>query len=268
MQRPESSALSLIDPFNIVVKMNPKAGKNSIHATLDPMSIKISYQDIVLALGIKKVILESPFMVKRSSKTPPAAAVAVDPMSNAPPPLPAPGTKQSITITSSGIQVILIDDARGRNLPLVCASMNNMHAKVGLSLVTKVSLDIELEVTHYSAEGATWEPVVEPWSATVMLLQKPLPVANGSSIGNGIPSSSVSVSLLAGQLMNINVTSAFIKTMLTTVKTWKEDLAGSMSEAAPRPASDPFQLRNLSGSPIFYWTDRVREVVSYQESDF
>jgi hypothetical protein len=247
----ESTSLSLIDPFNGLVRFYSllDESRDCVEVGLHPITIKFSHQDILLGTAIGKTFEKPNVDVEPAKPEQPFPAAKT--YSGDPP----PSRKLVVKALAAGLQVILIDDLQGRNVPLVALHLSDLDASVSLAsqpASLKVKIDLTLEANYYNMEGANWEPVIEKWPIALLMLQK------------AEPEPSVGVSLFAQHIMNANVTSSLVATMTRLSHSLQDQLENLSALESPlvissaRASLHPFVLKNNTGSKISYWTDKIR----------
>lgn len=258
MHRVESSALSLLDPFDSSVRFEAKMDEpqDSIEVGLDRITVKFSHQDILLGVVVGKSFVPPVVEVERPSQPPRTTVDEEELLPNSIPIDAEAGRKLSVSAAAAGVQVILIDDLQGRNVPLVSGGLSEIEATVSrLAYPASLKVKVELVVgaNYYNLEGANWEPVVESWPVGALIVQKRDPVP------------SLGISLLSQQILNANVTSSLIATITRLTRSLQDELENLSALEAPAAVSSarsslhPFVLKNNSGLHLKYWTDKISQ---------
>ena len=163
----------------------------------------------------------------------------------------------SIQVKTSCISLVVIDDCKDADCPLLELSLSSVNFKQrydGLG-----SLFSTISSSYYNRTLSSWEPCVEPWHCSL----------DWSS--NVIGSSSVKtlVNLKSADLINLNLTTSMLELFKLVQANWGEDYYNLSTDetqcSVPRtpPAHRrrtpfvPYALHNQTGCPLMFFTSVV-----------
>ena len=274
MDKFETSRLRILDDFSLLVSMdNRSQGKNttltSIEVVIDPLVLRLSLRDILLALQIVNKVSEmnnggpnkkmqddepqklkdvkstgSPSAKLKSSTKRPASSMArrTHKSSVSKPPEKKP-FKSSATIKREemntaihGIRVILIGDLH--ELPLIDWSVKKFDVEVrdwSGAMTGDTSFDAYINVFNFSKSA--WEPLIEPWQLGLHLAKEQSPER-------------LEIELYSHKMMELTVTSATIALASKSAQflSSEEDVLSK-----PRGTDAPYRIRNYTGFELDVW---------------
>eukprot|EP01094_Clydonella_sp_ATCC50884_P020473 TRINITY_DN4260_c0_g2_i1.p1 TRINITY_DN4260_c0_g2~~TRINITY_DN4260_c0_g2_i1.p1 ORF type:complete len:3475 (-),score=1195.12 TRINITY_DN4260_c0_g2_i1:66-10490(-) len=147
-----------------------------------------------------------------------------------------------LLFSADGVDLQLLNDCYGGggganyNTPIAHFSIDSVGAEL-YNWSSRVSGDAHvkgLEADYYNSTRNVTEHMIEPWSVSLTLLK----------------SQGMEVFIVAKERLSLNITRAFVETMLRAMEVWRVDF---YDEAKTSRASHPFYIRNLSGMDCFYW---------------
>ena len=273
MDKFETSRLRILDDFSLLLSMdNRSQGKNttltSVEIVIDPLVLRLSLRDILLALQIVNKVSEmnkeqdpslesdEPQKLKevkasggtsvkgKSSTKRPASSMArksrKPSVSNVPAKRPSKGSvtmkREELNASIQGIRVILIGDLH--ELPLIDWSVKKFDAGVrdwSSAMTGDTTFDVYINVFNFSKSA--WEPLIEPWQLGVHLAKEQQPER-------------VEVELYSHKPMELTVTSATIALASKSAQflSTEEDVLSK-----PRGTDAPYRIRNYTGFELDVW---------------
>ncbi|KAI4169349.1 MAG: hypothetical protein LQ343_005742 [Gyalolechia ehrenbergii] len=284
MDKFDSSRLRILDDFTIQISMDSrskdtKSSMTSISIDIEPLVLRLSLRDILLALqivnkasetmssGNEKIEDTEPQKVKEITGEPTGdnqkrKSVAVKPTSTkarrasqsvaqGKPAKPdrerAPQSsivmkREEMTATLEGIRVILIGDLHG--LPLIDWSVKKFNVDVrdwSGAMTGDTSFDTFINVYNFSK--SSWEPLIEPWQLGFHMSKEQNP-------------GRLSVELYSHKTMELTVTSATI-----ALASKSADFLSTQEDvlSKPRGADTPYRIRNYTGFDVNVWAAAEEE---------
>ncbi|KAI9675485.1 MAG: hypothetical protein M1829_003289 [Trizodia sp. TS-e1964] len=291
MDKFETSRLRILDDFNLKMSMETKSpgsqsSLTSINIDIDPLVLRLSLRDILLALQIinkaselsgsedssskeieskkTKELKSSSLKVRsasgkglstkpsKTSRTINSAKSAITRMNKSNPGDLIVMKKEELTARLEGIRIILIGDLH--ELPLLDLSVKNFD--VGVKDWTgSISGDtnIDLFVNVYNFSKSTWEPLIEPWQMGFHLARDQNP-------------SRLSVDIYSRKMLEITATSATIALASNSAQFLSQD-EDVLSK--PRIADAPYRIINYTGFDLKVWTNGsdTKEAVTAKLAD-
>ena len=278
MDKFETSRLRILDDFSITMSMDSrsqgkKSSLTSISVEVEPLVLRLSLRDILLALQIVNKASEmsnnissgetledtEPTKIKQITGTTAAStrrkSVAGKPTStaakktsrsiqpNKPSGKPSIAPQSSIVMTREemnatidGIRVILIGDLH--ELPLLDWSIKKFNVDVrdwSSSMTGDTSFDTYMNVYNFSKSA--WEPLIEPWQL-------------GFHVNKSTDPDCLAVEIYSHKTMELTVTSATIALASKSAQflSTDEDVLSK-----PRGADAPYRIRNYTGFDLSLW---------------
>lgn len=276
MDKFETSRLRILDDFSMQVSMdNRTKGKKSslisISVDIEPLVLRLSLRDILLALQIvnkasemtgerstkiedtepkkiKEITSSSTDIPKRKSVIgKPTSTVARktnrSSVSKKPTKEESATPKNSIAIKREemsanleGIRVVLIGDLH--ELPLLDWSVKKFAVDVrdwSTTLTGDTSFDTYINVYNFSKSA--WEPLIEPWQL-------------GFHVSKAQNPDLLSVEVYSHKMMELTITSATIALASKSAQflTTDEDVLSK-----PRGVDTPYKMRNYTGFDVNVW---------------
>jgi vacuolar protein sorting-associated protein 13A/C len=273
MDRFEDTRLRILDDFSVQMSMDSsKRDLTSINIDIEPLVLRLSLRDILLALQIVSKASElsasgdheesktkaSDQMAKqlRSSdsgnlqrrtasgkgastmkKSKPATVAATRSNIQA-------AQKQLIlkheelTATLDGMRVILIGDLH--ELPILDLSIKRFTASANdWSSSLRADTNIDMFINIYNFSKSTWEPLIEPWELGLQVAREQEPAQ-------------MSIDLTSPKVLELTLTSASIALASKSAQflTQEEDVLSK-----PRGAEAPYRIRNYTGFDVNVWAD-------------
>ena len=277
MDKFETSRLRILDDFNVLLSMdNRSQGKRSsltsIDVDIEPLVLRLSLRDILLALQIfnkasemtsrdaDKLEDSEPQKIKEVKATSTAStrrkSVAGKPTSTIAkkinksviadkrPDVKHKGQgstvlrREELTAKIQGIRVVLIGDLH--ELPLLDWSVKKFNIDVrdwSSALSGDTIFDTYINVYNFSK--SVWEPLIEPWQLGFHMSKDQSP-------------DRLSVEVYSHKMMELTVTSATIALASKSAQflSTDEDVLSK-----PRGADSPYRIRNYTGFDLNVWAD-------------
>ena len=272
MDKFETSRLRILDDFSLLLSMDSRSQGNntsltSIEIVIDPLVLRLSLRDILLALQIVNKVSEmnngdqqkntetsEPQKLKdvkapttasakdKSSTKKPASTARKTRTSISKPPerKPSKGSvsmkREELNASIQGIRVILIGDLH--ELPLIDWSVKKFDVSVKDwtgAMTGDTTFDTYLNVFNFSKSA--WEPLIEPWQLGVHLAKEQQPER-------------VEVELYSHKTMELTVTSATIALASKSAQflSTEEDVLSK-----PRGSDAPYRICNFTGFELDVW---------------
>ncbi|KAJ4295319.1 Vacuolar protein sorting-associated protein 13 [Kalmusia sp. IMI 367209] len=277
MDKFETSRMRILDDFSIQTALDmrnqgTKSSLMSIHVDIEPLVLRLSLRDILLAMQIvnrasamsdgnidKKIADESPKKIKQgtsskkakstlgkaTSSKPPARSLATTRRSSqhgAPPQPPRPGSavlkREEMNVSIEGIRVVLIGDVH--EMPMLDWRVKKFGVDVrdwSGALTADTSIDTLINVYNFSKSA--WEPLIEPWQLGFHMSKDQNPDRLG-------------VELYSRKAMELTVTAATIALASKSFDflTTEEDILSK-----PRGNDAPYRIRNYTGFNLDVWAE-------------
>lgn len=272
MDRFEDTRLRIIDDFSMQMSTDSsKLDITSIYIDIEPLVLRLSLRDILLALQIfakaselsghddDKQLQNASSEKVKDLKRPRSSTLGHRGISgkgtastakSQQPPLPprrsstaASGRsivirREELNATFEGMRVILIGDLH--ELPILDLSVKGFTATANdwsSSLRAEASIDTYINVFNFAK--SSWEPLIEPW-------QMGLNVARESS------QDALSIDFTSQKMLEFTVTSATIALASKSAQflTRKDDVLSK-----PRGEEAPYRIRNYTGFELNVWAD-------------
>ncbi|KAI9806146.1 MAG: hypothetical protein M1833_004553 [Piccolia ochrophora] len=277
MDQFDTTRLRILDDFSLHMSMDtraqdPQSISTNIQIDVEPMILRLSLRDILLALQIvnkaselsakddiepsdrepKKLkdVKSSSDATKRRSitggrtstmanKTTKSETQAKRPRAGSSETRVAPVTKrEEMTAQFEGMRVVLIGDLH--ELPLLDLSVQRFDVDVrdwSGELSGHTSIDTFINIYNFSK--SSWEPLIEPWQLGFHISKEKAP-------------DRMSVELSSRKALELTVTSATIALASKSAQflTQDEDVL-----SRPRGADAPYRIRNYTGFDLNVWAD-------------
>ncbi|EER23514.1 vacuolar protein sorting-associated protein, putative [Coccidioides posadasii C735 delta SOWgp] len=265
MDKFETSRLRILDDFTLELSMDIRSKGRGCTMTridvhVDPLILRLSPRDIVLALQIMNKVSEmntSPSTTDTKDKKPTSKdasharrrsrgqSFSAGQVALCPNTAPKPAVQQSaimkkeeMSVQIDGVRVILIGDLH--MLPLVDWRVKQFNVDVrdwSGNMSADTTMDTLINVYNFSKSA--WEPLIEPWQL-------------GFHMSKEIAPDVLSVEAYSHKTMELTVTSATIALVnktLQSVSTTEDVLS------KPRGADAPYRIRNHTGFDLQVWAD-------------
>ncbi|KAI9888280.1 MAG: hypothetical protein M1814_000770 [Vezdaea aestivalis] len=279
MDRFEASRLRVLDDFTLQVTMDSRStGKQaaliSIRIDIDPLVLRLSLRDILLAVQIMNKAAElsgdgttqgkeepeklkqlegkstrnrksasnrrSSLLAKQTAKSQATGRASSKQIAKS----ERKGSssvmkREELTAHVQGLRLILIGDLH--ELPLLDMSVQKFDASVR-DWSGQMSGDTQMEtfVNVYNFSKSTWEPLVEPWQLGLYLSREQNPQC-------------LSVELYSRKMLEITLTSATIALASKSAQFLSQDEDDVLSK--PRGADSPYHIRNYTGFELSVWAE-------------
>lgn len=283
MDKFDTSRLRILDDFNIQMSMDNRAqdkrsSLTSIHIDIEPLVLRLSLRDILLALQIVNKASEltskdnenledsEPKKIKEVKATS-AASTRRKSVAGKPTSTVAKRTSKSATTTKrgvsdqkvkaqgstvmrreeltaqlEGIRVVLIGDLH--ELPLLDWSVKKFNVDVkDWSGAMNGDTKFDTYINVYNFSKSAWEPLIEPWQLGFHMSKDQSP-------------DRLSVEVYSHKMMELTVTSATIALASKSAQflSTDEDVLSK-----PRGADTPYRIRNYTGFDLDVWADTQAE---------
>lgn len=267
MDKFETSRLRIIDDFSIQLNMDSsKIDTTSIQLEIEPLILRLSLRDILLALQIiskagelsgtdTKAPAETPAEQKarqlrkaglkqrassgytstkaKTKMTKHTGGRTISTPAERTTPASAPPRQEQLSATIDGVRIVLIGDLH--ELPILDVGIDNFTASAGnWSSNLKAEAAIDLYSNVYNFSKSSWEPLLEPW-------QVGLGVARNPSSGL------LSVDVTSKKTFDVTITTATIALASKSFDflTTEQDILGK-----PRGTEAPYRIRNYTGFDV------------------
>ena len=277
MDKFETSRLRILDDFSITMSMDSrsqdkKSSLTSISIDIEPLVLRLSLRDILLALQIVNKASEmtsdisvvdaspnpQPDKIKQitgTSKAPSAKHKSVAPTSSKThkdltrKDVNASSSetlilmrREEMTATVEGIRVILIGDLH--ELPLIDWSVKRFNVDVrdwSSAMTGDTSFDTYINVYNFSKSA--WEPLIEPWQL-------------GFHVSRESDTDLLSVEMYSHKVLELSITSATIALASKSAQflSTEEDVLSK-----PRGSDAPYKIRNYTGFDLSIWAAALEE---------
>jgi vacuolar protein sorting-associated protein 13A/C len=268
MDRFEDSRLRIIDDFSVQMSMDTsQANFTNLHIDIEPLILRLSLRDILLALQIiskaselsgtetkdpkptnadrKAKDLRKTGLQMRTASGKGASTIGKTTTARTPnpgaaggqssgPPVPiGPRRREELTATIDGIRVVLIGDLH--ELPIVDLGVKNFTATAqdwSSSLKAEAAINIYTNVYNFSKSA--WEPLLEPWQV-------------GVGVARDQNSGLLSIDVASKQTFDVTLTTATIALVSKSFAflTQDQDVLGK-----PRGAETPYRICNYTGFDV------------------
>ncbi|KAH8819973.1 hypothetical protein F5884DRAFT_32326 [Xylogone sp. PMI_703] len=258
MDRFDTSRLRILDDFSLKMSMDSsKSDITSIHIDIEPLILRLSLRDILLALQIftKASELstsdEKPRVDAEGHKRKGTSTIASKGRTRAISSLHSkeqhniqvyePQTirkKESLTATLEGMRLILIGDLH--ELPILDLNVHSFTATASdWSSNLRADTSISTFINVYNFSKSFWEPLIEPWEF-------------GLHITRASEDAQTSIEFYSPKTLEITLTSATIALASKSASflTQQDDVLSK-----PRGADAPYKIRNYTGFDIYVWAE-------------
>lgn len=275
MDKFETSRLRILDDFSVQISVDSRtigrdSSLTSIHIDVEPLVLRLSLRDILLAMQIvSKASATMPQSkmqedseprklkeVKASSKAPSTRRKSVagrtattarrskgsksisKPEANQSPKKSVVMSREDLVAQFGGVRVVLIGDLH--ELPLLDWSVKKFDVDIrdwSGAMTADTKFDTFINVYNFSKSA--WEPLIEPWKL-------------GFHVSKQLHPEVMSVELYSHKTMELTVTSATIALASKSFNflSTDEDILSK-----PRIADAPYRIRNYTGFDLSVWAD-------------
>jgi len=269
----EDTRLRILDDFSLSMSMDSSQSQlSSIHIDIEPLVLRLSLRDILLALQIVSKASElsgdetkeeksalakkasqlrgagnlkqrttsgrGSSMAGRSKSLGTTAQSQLQREASSTSVKAGPKRREELTATLEGVRVVLLGDLH--ELPILDLSVKNFTANAedwSSNLTAATTIDMFVNVYNFSK--STWEPLIEPWELGFRMSRKQDPA-------------SMALELSSKKMMELTVTSATIALASHSAQflSSKDDVLSK-----PRGVDTPYRIRNYTGFNINVWSD-------------
>ncbi|KAI9867788.1 MAG: hypothetical protein M1813_007610 [Trichoglossum hirsutum] len=275
----ETSRLRILDDFGLNLSMDsrsqgPRASLTNINIDIEPLVLRLSLRDILLALSIvnkaselsgrderkpkdaepKKIKEIKGSSLKRRSAsgralttgTKTATKTVTTGRTTGSTPRAHGGTaivkREDLTAEIEGLRVILIGDLH--ELPLLDLSVKRFTAGArDWSGQMNADTNIETFINVYNFSKSAWEPLIEPWQLGFHMSRDQNP-------------DRLSVEFYSRKMLEVTITSATIALASKSAQFLSQD-EDVLSK--PRGVDTPYRIRNYTGFDLNIWADTSKE---------
>jgi len=277
MDRFEDSRLRILDDFSLQLSMDSSQPDiSSIAIDIEPLVLRLSLRDILLALQIVSKASEMQAVEDKENLKPPASqekvkelkggsgstlkkrtasgkvastmakrkgSTAAPPTSKDDPSKPTTVQKrEELTATLDGMRVILIGDLH--ELPILDLSVKSFTATAtDWSSNLGAGTNIDLFINVYNFSKSAWEPLVEPWEV-------------GLAVSKDVHNNRTTVDLTSKKMLEVTVTSASI-----ALASKSATFLGQAEDVLTKPRGNeaPYRIRNQTGFDINVWAHNAKD---------
>lgn len=265
MDKFETSRLRIIDDFSIQLNMDSSQPTlSSTHIEVEPLILRLSLRDILLALQIisragelsgnetkepgaspaeQKARQLRKSSIKQMSasgrgqstlaKTKGTKTIATRPKTPGQSQLPAPAKHEELSATLEGIRIVLIGDLH--ELPILDIGVKDFTATAenwSSNLKAEAAIDVYSNVYNFSK--SSWEPLLEPWQVGFGIAKEPV---------TGL----MSIDVASKKTFDVTITTATIALASKSFDflTTEQDVLDK-----PRGVEAPYRIRNYTGFEV------------------
>ncbi len=283
MDKFDTTRLRILDDFSIQMSMDShskgkKSSLTSISVEVEPLVLRLSLRDILLALQIVNKASEitgdkgrkvedteptkikeitgktSPSVKRKSIATRPTSTVAKRTSRSVAPAEASqkPGeekhegsivmNREEMTAVVEGIRIILIGDLH--ELPLLDLGVKKFNVDVrDWSSTMTGDLSFDTYVNVYNFSKSAWEPLIEPWQL-------------GFHVSKELNPDLMSIDIYSHKAMELTITSATIALASKSAQflSTDEDILSK-----PRQSDSPYRIRNYTGFDLNVWAATKEE---------
>jgi vacuolar protein sorting-associated protein 13A/C len=267
MDKFETSRLRIIDDFSVQLSMDSSQPTlTSIHVEIEPLILRLSLRDILLALQIitkaselssgepqgqkesaaeqKARQLRNAGMKQRSasgrhgsttvarSKGPKTIATH-NQKEQSKAVSKGPQRREELSATVQGVRVVLIGDLH--ELPILDLGVKEFSASAqNWSSALKAEVALDLYINVYNFSKSSWEPLLEPWQVGFGVAKQP---------STGL----ISVDVASKKTLDVSITTATIALASKSFDflTTEQDVLDK-----PRGVEAPYRIRNYTGFEV------------------
>ncbi|KAH0564849.1 hypothetical protein GP486_001757 [Trichoglossum hirsutum] len=274
----ETSRLRILDDFGLNLSMDsrsqgPRASLTNVNIDIEPLVLRLSLRDILLALSIVNRASElsgrdeqkpkdpEPKRIKeikgsslrqrsasgRALTTTKATTKSVTTGRTTGPASRSQGSttvakREDLTAEIEGLRVILIGDLH--ELPLLDLSVKRFTVGArDWSGQMNADTNIETFINVYNFSKSAWEPLIEPWQLGFHMSRDQNP-------------DRLSVEFFSRKMLEITITSATIALASKSAQFLSQD-EDVLSK--PRGVDTPYRIRNYTGFDLNIWADTSKE---------
>lgn len=283
MDKFDTTRLRILDDFSIQMSMDShskgkKSSLTSISVEIEPLVLRLSLRDILLALQIVNKASEvngdkgrkvedtepakikeitgktSPSMKRNSIARRPTSTVAKRTSRSVAPAQASQKlgeerhegsivmNREEMTAVVEGIRIVLIGDLH--ELPLLDLSVKKFNVDVrDWSSTMTGDLSFDTYVNVYNFSKSAWEPLIEPWQL-------------GFHVSKELNPDRMSIDVYSHKSMELTITSATIALASKSAQflSTDEDILSK-----PRHSDSPYRIRNYTGFDLNVWAATKEE---------
>jgi vacuolar protein sorting-associated protein 13A/C len=283
MDKFEDSRLRILDDFSIQTSLDmrsqgTKSSLTSISVDIEPLVLRLSLRDILLAMQIVsrasemsakdgEVGSQEPQKIKEitgsstkakttvkgtsAKKSTKAISTKRSSRQGQPGPTPKPAgsaviNREEMTVNVEGIRVVLIGDLH--ELPMLDWRVKKFDIEVrDWSGAMTADTSLETLFNIYNFSKSAWEPLVEPWQLGFHMSKEQNP-------------DKLAVDLYSRKTLELTVTSATI-----ALASKSADFLSSDEDilSKPRGTDAPYRIRNYTGFDINVWSEAREDQEGY-----
>lgn len=274
MDKFETSRLRILDDFTLDISVDSRPKENGVASTsidmhLEPLVLRLSLRDILIALQIMNKVSEmrnkryeahgtdEPQKLKEitgdkksrrrstlGGKSKPSVSTrgSLAPDQRRAPQQSGIIRHEELSAQVDGIRVILIGDLH--ELPLFDWTVDKFNVDVrDWSSTMNADMKIDTLINVYNFSKSAWEPLIEPWQL-------------GFHVSKDLHPDVLSIDAYSHKTLELTVTSATIALASKSFQFLKTD-EDVLSK--PRGADAPYRIRNYTGFDLRVWADATSE---------
>ncbi|KAH8596858.1 putative vacuolar protein sorting-associated protein 13 [Bisporella sp. PMI_857] len=271
MDRFKDSRLKILDEFSLQMSMDSsKQDVTSLHIDIEPLVLRLSLRDILLATqivqkaselsgndddnnvsaadekakqlkasdsgGLKRRTASGKGVSTMGKKT--KSKTITSPRTATPAGKHFLKKREELTANLDGMRIVVIGDLH--ELPILNLSVENFNVSAtDWSSRLSVGTEIDIFIDIYNFSKSAWEPLVEPWQL-------------GVRAHRDFDPDCMSVELTSPKMLELTVTSATIALASKSADFLSQD-EDVLSK--PRGVEAPYKIRNFTGFELSVWAD-------------
>ena len=290
----EETALSIIDPLNILVEIprNHKLNHSyPLHIEVQTVNTRLSYNDIKLFAAISNSISNILYMHQMSSNSYDSSDIKItgssptDPMSkpdicdsyvvidttpkvkvkqSAEKTTKNPSTFGDISVHIDEFKLVLIDDCGNCDIPLGELNIEHVSIQQRFDAPFSGNAKIRLATNYYNRNISAWEPLVEPFKFSIEWKRdvRTKPIKGEENIRYP----HYSCTLMSDDILLLNFTNSLLDILKNTQDSWGEDLtqaSGSQPLGLPITGSTNQEKMQSQGSATQLSSLAVRSISGF-----
>ncbi|KAK9466576.1 hypothetical protein V1512DRAFT_276148 [Lipomyces arxii] len=275
----EENRLRILDDFNMILSIDNNSGgvehKTSINTAIDPLVLRLSLRDILLALSIvnkaaelspeqrkpvqkrsysrfssnQKLKPQGRRSVKSPTTTPITASTAIVPVEGGAldaslVPVTAPNAvsallkSEEFSADFNGLRLVLIGGIHELPLLDLCVKQFSAHLRNWSSDVD-ADTSVEMFVNVYNYSKSSWEPLIEPWHL-------------GFHMTRTLEPENMTINFNSRKTLELTITSQTVAMLSNAVEMMSGD---SDLLSKPPDANAPYRIKNQTGYTLQVWVD-------------
>ncbi|KAJ1923434.1 Vacuolar protein sorting-associated protein 13, partial [Tieghemiomyces parasiticus] len=149
-------------------------------------------------------------------------------------------SREVLKLAFQGFQVVLIGNKI--DIPVVDVLVDAVTVNVAdWSTQLKVDANLRVHANYYNLQSSHWEPLVEPWQVGIHV----------QTVSDPTPTTRMDIR--AAQRLDINISHAFLQTLLNSTTELTRDPANYLYRT--RTEHVPYRIKNLTGTDLYVWNE-------------